>query len=78
MSHSLFGRTKQGGARETGNGRDEKAGQSILKGLHEALEHHPGKKTGAREHTFSATDVARIRKSVGLSQQQFSDEFEIA
>ena len=56
----------------------KKTGQSILKGLQEALEHHQGKKTGVREHTFSATDVARIRKSVGLSQQQFSDEFEIA
>ena len=56
----------------------KKTGQSILKSLHEALEHHQGKKTGAREHTFSATEVARIRKCVGLSQQQFSDEFEMA
>ena len=56
----------------------KKTGQSILKGLHEALDHHQGKKTGARVHKFSATDVASIRKSVGLSQQQFSDEFEIA
>jgi DNA-binding transcriptional regulator YiaG len=52
-------------------------GPSILKSLHEALKHRQGKKTRAREHTFSATDVARIRKSVGLSQQQFSDEFEM-
>lgn len=37
----------------------KKAGQSNLKGLNEALEHHPGKKTGAREHTFSAADVER-------------------
>lgn len=56
----------------------KKTGQSILKGLHEALEHHQGKKARAREHKFSSTDVARIRKSVGLSQEQFSDEFEIA
>jgi putative transcriptional regulator len=55
-----------------------KAGQSMLKGLKEALEHHQGKKTKAREHKFSAADVAGIRKSVGLSQEQFSDEFEIA
>ncbi|NOS81270.1 MAG: XRE family transcriptional regulator [Nitrospira sp.] len=41
----------------------KKAGQSILKGLDEALEHHQGKKTVAREHKFSAADVARIRGS---------------
>lgn len=55
-----------------------KAGQSLLKGLKEARAHHQGKETGAREHRFSAADVARIRKSVGLSQEQFSEEFEIA
>jgi len=41
----------------------KKAGQSILMGLDEALEHHQGKKTVAREHKFSAADVARIRGS---------------
>ena len=55
-----------------------KAGQSMLRGLRQALEHHQGKKTGSVEHKFSAADIARIRKSVGLSQEEFSEEFEIA
>lgn len=33
-----------------------KAGRSVLKGLKEALEHHRGKKTTAREHKFSGDD----------------------
>ncbi|TRZ98964.1 MAG: XRE family transcriptional regulator [Nitrospiraceae bacterium] len=41
----------------------KRAGQSNLKGLNEPLEHHLGKKTGARKHKFSAADVARIRGS---------------
>lgn len=41
-----------------------KAGQSLLKGLQEARAHHQGKETRAREHKFSAADVARIRFSM--------------
>lgn len=55
-----------------------KAGKSILKGLQEALAHDRGENTGARAHEFTAADVARIRKATGLTQKEFSDEFEIA
>lgn len=55
-----------------------KAGKSILKGLTEALVIERGGDTGARHHQFSPADVARIRKATGLSQQEFSTEFEIA
>jgi putative transcriptional regulator len=55
-----------------------KAGKSILEGLQEALAHDGGVKTGARMHEFTRADVARIREATGLSQQEFSKEFEIA
>ncbi|TAL38537.1 MAG: helix-turn-helix domain-containing protein [Alphaproteobacteria bacterium] len=55
-----------------------RTGKSILKGLKEALEHDRGQKTGARAHQFTAADVARIRKATGLSQEEFSQEFEIS
>jgi putative transcriptional regulator len=55
-----------------------KMGQSILKGLREAADIESGKKRPARMHQFTAADVARIRKATGLSQEEFSEEFEIA
>lgn len=53
------------------------AGQSILKGLKEALAYEQGKKTGARVHHMSATDVTDIRKKTGLTQSEFSKAFDI-
>jgi len=59
-----------------------KMGQSILKGLkqalayeHEALtENERGK---YRVHDFSAIDVARVRKASGMTQHEFSKTFYI-
>ena len=57
-----------------------KMGQSILKGLKQALDYEqgtltPSARTAYRVHEFSAMDVARIRKSAGLTQKEFSQRF---
>jgi putative transcriptional regulator len=53
------------------------AGQSILKGLKEALAYERGEKTAARVHCFNAADVTDIRKKTGLTQAEFSKAFDI-
>lgn len=50
---------------------------SIREGLEEAIAWKKGKKTGARVRTYSAMDVATIRKKTRLTQKEFSEAFEI-
>lgn len=50
---------------------------SIRQGLEEAIAWKKGKKTGARVRTYSAMDVAKIRKKTKLSQREFSTSFSI-
>ncbi len=51
--------------------------ESIRKGLEEAIAWKQGKKTGARVHTYSAMDVAKIRKKTKMTQKEFSESFHI-
>lgn len=48
---------------------------SIRQGMEEAIAWKKGKKTGARVRTYSAMDVAKIRKKTKLSQREFSTSF---
>ncbi len=50
---------------------------SMRQGLEEAIAWKKGKKTGARIRTYSAMDVAKIRKKTKLSQREFSASFSI-
>ena len=50
---------------------------SIRQGVEEAIAWKKGKKTGARVRTYSAMDVAKIRKKTKLSQREFSTSFSI-
>jgi putative transcriptional regulator len=59
-----------------------KMGQSILKGMKQALAYEQGTLTENerkkyRVHDFNAMDVARIRKASGMTQHQFSKTFYI-
>ncbi len=51
--------------------------ESIRKGAQEAIKWKKGKKTTARVHTFTAMDVARIRRKTKMSQREFSQSFSI-
>ena len=59
-----------------------KMGQSILKGLKQALAYEQGTLTESeskkyRVHDLSAIDVARVRKASGMTQHEFSKTFYI-
>lgn len=49
--------------------------ESMKKGLEEAIAWERGKKTGARVRTYSAIDVAQIRKKTKMTQKEFSESF---
>ena len=51
--------------------------KSIKKGAEEAIAWKKGKKTGARVSTYSAMDVAKIRRKTRLTQKEFSESFSI-
>ena len=51
--------------------------ESIRKGVEEAIAWKQGKKTGAVVHTYSAMDVAKIRKKTKMTQKEFSLSFSI-
>jgi putative transcriptional regulator len=51
------------------------AGQSILKGMREALAYEEGARKGYRETHFDAPDVVRVRKKTGLTQKAFAATF---
>lgn len=53
---------------------------SIMQGLHEALDHAQGKETGARvrEVQVPTVDVVAIRASTGLSQSAFARSIGVA
>lgn len=48
---------------------------SIKKGAEEAVAWKQGKKTGARVRSYSAMDVAKIRKKTKMTQKEFSESF---
>lgn len=50
---------------------------SIKKGVEEAIAWKKGRKTGARVRTYSAMDVAKIRKKTKLTQKEFAESFSI-
>ena len=50
---------------------------SIKKGLEEAIAWQRGVDTGARVRTYSAMDVAKIRKKTKMTQKEFSESFSI-
>jgi putative transcriptional regulator len=54
-----------------------RAGQSIIKGLKEAIAYERGEKTAARAHHFGAADITGIRRKTGLTQLEFSKTFDI-
>jgi putative transcriptional regulator len=59
-----------------------KMGQSILKGLKQALAYEQGmlpegERARYRVHDFSAIDVVRVRKASGMTQHEFSRTFYI-
>lgn len=47
----------------------------IKKGATEAIAFKRGKATGARVRTYTAVDVAKIRKKAKMTQKQFSESF---
>lgn len=51
--------------------------ESIRKGAEEAIAWERGQKTGARVRTYSAMDVAKIRKKTKMTQKEFSESFSI-
>ncbi len=51
--------------------------ESIRKGAEEAIAWKQGKKTGARVRTYTAMDVAKIRRKTKMTQRQFSQSFSI-
>lgn len=59
-----------------------KMGQSILKGLKQAMAYEQAtlsetERGKYRVHDFSALDVARVRKASGMTQHEFSKTFYI-
>ena len=48
---------------------------SLKQGLEEAIAWKQGKKTGARVRTYTAMDVAKIRKKTKMTQKEFSKMF---
>lgn len=59
---------------------DERAYESIMQELNEALDHAKDKETGARVHKVEvpAVNVAAIRASTGLSQGAFARSIVVA
>lgn len=51
------------------------AGESIIKGMEEALAFAKGEKTGAVVHIPEEINVRRIRKKLNMSQTVFADYF---
>ena len=49
--------------------------QSIKQGLTEAVAHAKGKQAGVNEYRPYDVDVASLRKSLGLTQEQFAARF---
>lgn len=52
-----------------------KAGQSILRGAHQALAYARGARDGFIAHVPDQVDVAAIRTRLGLSQGEFAARF---
>ena len=52
-----------------------KAGDSILRGAHEALAYARGDREGYVAHVPAEVDVRSIRQRVGLSQAKFANQF---
>ncbi|GIK98575.1 MAG: transcriptional regulator [Alphaproteobacteria bacterium] len=55
-----------------------KAGESILRGAHEALAYARGAREGLVAHVPDRIDVRAIRRRTGLSQQKFAARFGFA
>lgn len=53
-------------------------GESMMKGMQEALSFAKGEDTEAVVHIPDDIDVARIRKKLKMSQRKFSDTFGIS
>lgn len=51
--------------------------ESIRKGAKEALAWKQGKDTGARVRQYTALDVTEIRKKTKMTQEEFSQYFQI-
>jgi len=49
--------------------------ESIKQGLEDAIAWKRGEKTGARVRTYSAMDVAKIRRKTKMTQKEFSESF---
>jgi len=56
--------------------RKSKAGESILRGMREVLEHLKGKRE-LRTTVVHVADVKAIRAQLGMSQQEFSKAYRI-
>lgn len=52
-----------------------KAGESILRGAREALDHAGGEHKGYKVHIPDIVDVKAIRKRDGLSQAKFAERY---
>jgi putative transcriptional regulator len=52
-----------------------KAGESILRGAHQALSYAKGARDGFVAHVPEQVDVAAIRTRLGLSQAEFAARF---
>lgn len=52
-----------------------KAGESILRGAHEALDYARGERDGFVAHVPERIDVKAIRQRTGLSQAKFAARF---
>ncbi len=50
-------------------------GESMIKGMQEALDFVEGKETGAIAHVPDDIDVGRIRQKMSMSQSDFADIF---
>ena len=57
-------------------GKHTKAGESILRGMHEMLEHMEGKRT-LRTTVVHVADVKAIRRQLGMSQHEFAAAYRI-
>ncbi len=52
--------------------------ESILQGLHEAIDFAEGKPVKALVHNVSAPDVKALREHVGMTQAEFASAFGIS
>lgn len=52
-----------------------KAFESIAQGLREAIDHSQGKKIAVRVHRPEEIDVAELRRTLGLTQNEFAAKF---